>query len=47
MRLIQELDGEGIKLHPIAQDSIRAVAHQDIDREDILLALKTIERRLA
>lgn len=46
-RLVQELDGEGIKLHLIAQDSIRAVTHRDIDREDILLALQAIGRRLA
>ncbi|MBI3990254.1 MAG: low-specificity L-threonine aldolase [candidate division NC10 bacterium] len=46
-RLVQELDGEGIKLHLIAQDSIRAVAHKDLDREDILLALQAIEKRLA
>ncbi len=45
-RLVQELEGEGIKLHLIAQDSIRAVTHKDIDREDILLTLQAIRKRL-
>jgi len=46
-RLVQELEGEGIRLHLIAQDSIRAVTHKDVDREDILLTLQAIRKRLA
>lgn len=47
VRLVQALAREGIKAHPISEDSIRMVTHKDVDREDILRTLEVMRRRLA